>query len=261
MHRVRCLRRHLSDGLHHLYGEWRGIRASHPADRAVGACDDSGPLCFGIAEDKPDHGQGRGPLPALRSMRGTLPNRCVGHEEVPLRDDEGRMPWPGRSGARVTCILDIDLATVEKLIQQQYASKQQLLDSNIKAVHMGYDYAREHLSGICGLKVAKSDAVGNRIFVNGNDAAALGCVYGGATIAAWYPITPSTSLAESFMKYCRKLRVDPETKKNKFAIIQSEDEISAIGSVIGAGWNGARAFTATSGPGISLMQEFLGLAY
>jgi 2-oxoglutarate ferredoxin oxidoreductase subunit alpha len=109
--------------------------------------------------------------------------------------------------------------------------------------------------------VAKSDAVGNRIFVGGNDAAALGCVYGGATIAAWYPITPSTSLAEAFAKHCRKLRVDPETKKNKYAIIQAEDEISAIGSVLGAGWNGARAFTATSGPGISLMQEFIGLAY
>src|SRR6185295_17825596 len=158
-------------------------------------------------------------------------------------------------------ILDIDLATVETLIQQQYASKQALLDSNSKAVRMGHDYARENLSGICALKVQKADAVGNRIFVNGNDAAALGCVYGGATVAAWYPITPSTSLAEAFMKHCRKLRVDPATKKNKFAIIQSEDEISAIGSVIGASWNGARAFTATSGPGISLMQEFLGLAY
>jgi len=121
--------------------------------------------------------------------------------------------------------------------------------------------ARENLSGICALKVARADAVGNRIFVNGNDAAALGSVYGGATVAAWYPITPSTSLAEAFMKYCRKLRVDPVTKKNNFAIVQAEDEISAIGTVIGAGWNGARAFTATSGPGISLMQEFLGLAY
>jgi 2-oxoglutarate ferredoxin oxidoreductase subunit alpha len=158
-------------------------------------------------------------------------------------------------------ILDIELAVVEKLIQQQYASKQALLDSNIKAVRMGHDYARENLAGICALKVAKADAVGNRIFVNGNDAAALGCVYGGATVAAWYPITPSTSLAEAFMKHCRKLRVDPVTKKNNFAIVQAEDEISAIGTVIGAGWNGARAFTATSGPGISLMQEFLGLAY
>jgi len=158
-------------------------------------------------------------------------------------------------------ILDIDLATVEKLITDQYGSKQQLLDSNIKAVRMGHTYAKENLSGICALKVAKADAVGNRIFINGNDAAALGCVYGGATVAAWYPITPSTSLAEAFMKYCRKFRVDPETKKNKFAIIQAEDEIAAIGAVIGAGWNGARSFTATSGPGISLMQEFLGLAY
>jgi 2-oxoglutarate ferredoxin oxidoreductase subunit alpha len=158
-------------------------------------------------------------------------------------------------------ILDIDLAVVEKLITEQYGSKQQLLNSNIQAVRMGHAYARENLSGICALRVAKADSVGNRIFVNGNEAAALGCVYGGATVAAWYPITPSTSLAEAFMKYCRKLRVDPDTKKNKFAIVQSEDEISAIGSVVGAGWNGARAFTATSGPGISLMQEFLGLAY
>jgi 2-oxoglutarate ferredoxin oxidoreductase subunit alpha len=158
-------------------------------------------------------------------------------------------------------ILDIDLAVVETLIKQQYASKQALLDSNIKAVRMGHDYAREHLAGICGLTVQNADAVGNRIFVNGNDAAALGCVYGGATVEAWYPITPSTSLAEAFMKYCRKFRVDPVTKKNNFAIIQAEDEISAIGSVIGAGWNGARSFTATSGPGVSLMQEFLGLAY
>ena len=161
----------------------------------------------------------------------------------------------------LTYLLDMELQTVEGLIQQQYASKQALLDSNIKAVRMGYDYARENLSGICALKVARADAVGNRIFVNGNDAAALGCVYGGATVAAWYPITPSTSLAEAFMKYCRKLRVDPVTKKNNFAIVQAEDEISAIGTVIGAGWNGVRSFTATSGPGISLMQEFLGLAY
>ena len=152
-------------------------------------------------------------------------------------------------------------AVVEKLIAEQYGAKQQLLDSNIQAVRMGHAYAKENLAGICGLKVARADAVGNRIFINGNDAAALGCVYGGATVAAWYPITPSTSLAEAFMKYCRKLRVDPETKKNKFAIVQAEDEIAAIGVVIGAGWNGARAFTATSGPGISLMQEFLGLAY
>jgi 2-oxoglutarate/2-oxoacid ferredoxin oxidoreductase subunit alpha len=158
-------------------------------------------------------------------------------------------------------LLDVDIAVVEKLIGEQYKSKEALIAPNHQALHMGHDYAKENLGGLCQLRVQKLDMVGNRIFVNGNDAAALGCVYGGATVAAWYPITPSTSLAESFMKYCRKLRVDPDSKKNKFAIIQSEDEISAIGSVIGASWNGARAFTATSGPGISLMQEFLGLAY
>ena len=161
----------------------------------------------------------------------------------------------------LAAVLDIEPATVEKLVRDQYGSKQQLLNSNIKALGMGHDYAREHLSGVCGLKVAKSEAVGNRILIAGNDSAALGCVYGGATVAAWYPITPSTSLAEAFSKWCRKFRVDPETKKNRFAIVQAEDEIAAIGVVIGAGWNGARAFTATSGPGISLMQEFLGLAY
>jgi 2-oxoglutarate ferredoxin oxidoreductase subunit alpha len=161
----------------------------------------------------------------------------------------------------ISFLLDVDVAVVEKLIGEQYKSKEALIAPNHQALHMGYDYAKENLGGLCQLSVQKLDMVGNRIFVNGNDAAALGCVYGGATVAAWYPITPSTSAAESFMKYCRKLRVDPETKKNKFAIIQSEDEISAIGSVIGASWNGARAFTATSGPGISLMQEFLGLAY
>ena len=161
----------------------------------------------------------------------------------------------------LSAVLDIDLATVEKLVRDQYGSKQALLDSNIKALGMGYEYAKQNLSGVCGLKVAKSDAVGNKILISGNDAAALGCVYGGATVAAWYPITPSTSLAEAFSKYCRKFRVDPETKKNRFAIVQAEDEIAAIGVVIGAAWNGSRAFTATSGPGISLMQEFLGLAY
>ena len=161
----------------------------------------------------------------------------------------------------LTALLDIELATVEKLVREQYGSKQQLLDSNIKALGMGYSYGKEHLASLCGLRVVKSDAVGKRVLLAGNDAAALGCVYGGATVAAWYPITPSTSLAEAFSKWCRKLRVDPETKKNRFAIVQAEDEIAAIGVVIGAGWNGARAFTATSGPGISLMQEFLGLAY
>jgi 2-oxoglutarate ferredoxin oxidoreductase subunit alpha len=158
-------------------------------------------------------------------------------------------------------LLGIELAALEQLIGEQYKGKDALIGPNQQALRMGHDYARDNLAGICGLKIERADAVGDRIFVSGNDAAGLGCVYGGATVAAWYPITPSTSVAEAFAKHCRKYRVDAQTGKNKFAIVQSEDEISAIGTVIGAGWNGARAFTATSGPGISLMQEFLGLAY
>ncbi|HEY3638843.1 MAG TPA: 2-oxoacid:acceptor oxidoreductase subunit alpha [Rhizomicrobium sp.] len=158
-------------------------------------------------------------------------------------------------------LLGIEPAVVEGAIAAQFKGKDKLIAPNVQAFRLGYDYAAEHLAGACALKIESADGVGNRIFIAGNDAAALGCVYGGATVAAWYPITPSTSVAEAFDKHCRKLRVDPETKQNKFAIVQAEDEIAAIGMVIGASWNGARAFTATSGPGISLMQEFFGLAY
>jgi 2-oxoglutarate ferredoxin oxidoreductase subunit alpha len=158
-------------------------------------------------------------------------------------------------------LLDMEFGVIETAIQEQFKKRQDLFDANIKALHMGRDYARENLVGKCNLSVKRANAVGDRIFISGNDAAALGCVYGGATVAAWYPITPSTSLAEAFTAHCKKFRVDPTTKKNKFAIVQAEDELAAIGAVIGANWNGARAFTCTSGPGISLMQEFLGLAY
>ena len=161
----------------------------------------------------------------------------------------------------LTQLLGIEIEVLEKLIGEQYSKKETLIAPNHQALRMGYDYARDHLGDACSLTVERANEVGKRIFVTGNDAAGLGCVYGGATVAAWYPITPSTSVAEAFAKHCRKYRVDAETGKNKFAIVQSEDEISAIGTVIGASWNGARAFTATSGPGISLMQEFLGLAY
>jgi len=161
----------------------------------------------------------------------------------------------------MAALLDIEHSVLETLVTEQYAGKDRLIKPNFEALGLGRDYAMTHLKNACGLTVKRSDKVGNRIFIDGNDAAALGAVYGGATVAAWYPITPSTSMAEAFMKHCKRLRVDPETKKNRFAIIQSEDELSAVGSVIGASWNGARAFTATSGPGISLMQEFLGLAY
>jgi 2-oxoglutarate ferredoxin oxidoreductase subunit alpha len=162
----------------------------------------------------------------------------------------------------LSALLDIDPAVMEKLFSEQYKGKEKLYDSNVKALHLGRDYALAHLdcAGM-GLKVQRRDNVGERIFMDGNSAAALGCVYGGATVCAWYPITPSSSLAESFQKYCSKFRVDTETGKNNFAIIQAEDELASIGMVIGAGWNGARAFTATSGPGISLMTEFIGLAY
>ncbi|HKY92103.1 MAG TPA: 2-oxoacid:acceptor oxidoreductase subunit alpha [Nevskiaceae bacterium] len=157
-------------------------------------------------------------------------------------------------------LLGLDVPAIEKLFSEQYKGKEKLLDANVKALHLGFDWAKANLPEI-GLKVERADAVGDRIFMEGNAAAALGCVYGGATVCAWYPITPSSSVAEAFIKYCQKFRVDPETGQNKYAIVQAEDEIASIGMVVGAGWNGARAFTATSGPGVSLMTEFLGLAY
>jgi 2-oxoglutarate ferredoxin oxidoreductase subunit alpha len=160
----------------------------------------------------------------------------------------------------IATLLDIELAEVEKLIGEQYAGKEKLLDSNVRALHMGRDYARGKLPAV-GLKVRRSGKVGKRVFLEGNAAAALGCVYGGATVAAWYPITPSSSMAEAFGKHCRKFRTDPDSGRARYAIVQAEDELASIGMVIGAAWNGARAFTCTSGPGISLMSEFIGLAY
>jgi 2-oxoglutarate ferredoxin oxidoreductase subunit alpha len=160
----------------------------------------------------------------------------------------------------LSALLDIDVPTIEALIAEQYRGKEKLLAPNIRALHLGRDWALSNLTCPIGLTVRKADAVGDRIFVEGNAAAALGCVYGGATVCAWYPITPSSSLAEAFQKYCQKFRVDADGGK-RYAIIQAEDEIASIGMVVGAGWNGARAFTATSGPGISLMAEFIGLAY
>ncbi|MGZ5939040.1 MAG: 2-oxoacid:acceptor oxidoreductase subunit alpha, partial [Rhizomicrobium sp.] len=161
----------------------------------------------------------------------------------------------------VAQLLSMELETIEGLIAEQFKGKDKLIRLNFAAMKLGYDHAAKELAGKCKLKVERSNLVGDRIFIQGNDAAGLGAVYGGATVCAWYPITPSTSLAEAFTAHCRKHRVDPVTKKNNFAIVQAEDEIAAIGMVIGAGWNGARSFTATSGPGISLMQEFFGLAY
>ena len=160
----------------------------------------------------------------------------------------------------LSMLLGMDAQAIETLFSEQYRGKERLLESNVRALNAGREFARDHLDPI-GLQVRVSKKVGERIFVDGNSAAALGCVYGGATVAAWYPITPSSSVAEAFQKYCSKLRVEPSTGMNKFAIVQAEDEIASIGMVVGAGWNGARAFTATSGPGVSLMTEFIGLAY
>jgi 2-oxoglutarate ferredoxin oxidoreductase subunit alpha len=161
----------------------------------------------------------------------------------------------------LTALLDMDVKVVEQLIGEQYKGKDKLIEPNLKALHIGRDYAILNLQCPLGIKLKRANAVGDRIFIEGNSAAALGAVYGGATVCAWYPITPSSSLADAFTRHCAKFRVDPDSKQAKYAIIQAEDELASIGIVIGAGWNGARAFTATSGPGISLMQEFIGLAY
>ncbi|HIK71666.1 MAG TPA: 2-oxoacid:acceptor oxidoreductase subunit alpha, partial [Gammaproteobacteria bacterium] len=158
-------------------------------------------------------------------------------------------------------ILDMDKEIYISLINEQFKGKEKLIEPNIKALEIGYSYAEENFKDLCEIKVNKSNKTDGLILTSGNDAAGLGCVYGGATFCAWYPITPSTSLAESFSDYSEKLRKEDESQKNKFAIIQAEDELAAIGMTIGANWNGARGFTATSGPGISLMSEFIGLAY
>jgi len=161
----------------------------------------------------------------------------------------------------LSALLDMDVAAIEALIGEQFRGKDALIKPNLHALQLGRDWALENLDCPIGLRLERRDKVGNRIFVSGNDTAALGAAYGGATVCAWYPITPSSSLAEAFAAHCHRYRRDPESKKQKYAIIQAEDELASIGLVIGAAWNGARAFTTTSGPGISLMQEFIGLAY
>src|SRR6266702_715992 len=161
----------------------------------------------------------------------------------------------------LSALLEIEPEVIAELIGEQYKGKEALLKPNVQAMQMGRNHALNNLDCPLGIRVRRANSVGERIFIEGNSAAALGAVYGGATVCAWYPITPSSSLADAFTSHCRRLRVDPVSKKSKVAIVQAEDELASIGIVIGAAWNGARAFTATSGPGISLMQEFLGLAY
>jgi 2-oxoglutarate ferredoxin oxidoreductase subunit alpha len=161
----------------------------------------------------------------------------------------------------LSALLEMDTAEIEKLLGEQFRGRDKLINANVQALHMGRDWALANMQCPIGLTLRRANAVGERVFIDGNAAAALGAVYGGATFCAWYPITPSSSLAEAFTRWCGRYRVDPETKQNKFAIVQAEDELASIGMVIGAAWNGSRAFTCTSGPGISLMQEFIGLAY
>ena len=161
----------------------------------------------------------------------------------------------------VIALLEIELGVAEELLQETFGKKKALLDSNHKALKLGYDYAKKHLQCPLPFKVQRMDTNGDKILIDGNTATALGALYAGCTVAAWYPITPATSVMESFKSLCERYRKEQETGKNNFAILQAEDELAAIGIVIGAGWAGARAFTSTAGPGVSLMNEFLGLAY
>ena len=158
-------------------------------------------------------------------------------------------------------LLDIDTAIVDQMLEEKFSKKKALMESNHRALKAGFDYAKDHLECPLPIRLEKMHATDDRILIDGNTATALGCVYAGATVAAWYPITTSTSVMDAFKGFCEKFRKDPETKKNNYCIVQAEDELAAIGMVIGANWNGARAFTSTSGPGISLMSELIGLAY
>lgn len=157
--------------------------------------------------------------------------------------------------------LGIDLEVVKQVIADQFKSKAKLVDANYLALGLGADYVKEHIGRSPKVAVSPLNKVGDAIMIDGNTACGLGAVYAGATLMAWYPITPSTSVAKAFETYCKKLRIDPASGKKKYAFVQAEDELAAIGMVIGGTWNGARSFTATSGPGVSLMSEFIGLAY
>jgi 2-oxoglutarate ferredoxin oxidoreductase subunit alpha len=161
----------------------------------------------------------------------------------------------------LVALLDIDMALIGQMLEEKFSKKKALLESNHKALRSGYDFAIENFDCPLPIRLEKMHATDDRILIDGNTATALGCVYAGATVAAWYPITPSTSVMDAFTQFCGRYRKDPETGKKNYCILQAEDELAAIGMVIGASWNGARAFTSTSGPGISLMGELIGLAY
>ncbi len=166
----------------------------------------------------------------------------------------------GYVGALVA-LLDIEMDVVKGMLDEKFAHKPHLIDSNYSAIQMGYEYAREHFDTPLPIRLQRMDATKDFVMVTGNAATGLGCVYAGVTVGAWYPITPATSVMDGFKEFCGRFRVDPETGKNNYIIIQAEDELAAAGMVIGASWMGARSFTPTSGAGIDLMSEFIGLAY
>jgi 2-oxoglutarate/2-oxoacid ferredoxin oxidoreductase subunit alpha len=161
----------------------------------------------------------------------------------------------------LSALFDIEFSVLESLLAVQFKGKEKLIEPNIKALNLGVDFVKNNFEYPLNIRVSRRDLLGDKILMTGNSACGLGAIYGGATVAAWYPITPSTSVVDAFSKYAEKYRTDKETGKKNFAIVQAEDELAAIGMVLGANWNGARSFTATSGPGVSLMNEFLGLAY
>jgi 2-oxoglutarate ferredoxin oxidoreductase subunit alpha len=161
----------------------------------------------------------------------------------------------------LAALLDIDFAVLTALVGEQFKGKEKLVLPNIHALELGHQYAKANFDCPIGIRVQHSDKVGDKILLDGNTALGLGALYGGASVVPWYPITPSTSVVDAFEKYAKRMRIDPGTGRKNYAIVQAEDELSAIGMVLGASWNGARSFTATSGPGLSLMSEFLGLAY
>jgi 2-oxoglutarate/2-oxoacid ferredoxin oxidoreductase subunit alpha len=161
----------------------------------------------------------------------------------------------------LSALIGIEFGVLEQLLVEQFNGKEKLIVPNVKSLKLGIGYIHENYNYPLDLRLERRDLVGDKILIDGNAACGLGAIYGGATVVAWYPITPSTSVVEAFEMYARKLRTDKVTGKKNYAIVQAEDELAAIGMVIGANWNGARSFTATSGPGLSLMNEFLGLAY
>jgi 2-oxoglutarate ferredoxin oxidoreductase subunit alpha len=161
----------------------------------------------------------------------------------------------------LAALVELDLDVVDTMLRERFGKKKDLVDSNRRAIRLGFEFASENFECPLPVRLETMDATGDAIMIDGNTAAALGCVYAGASVGAWYPITPATSLMDAFLRFCRRYRENGENGERRYCVVQAEDELAAAGVVIGAGWMGARAFTPTSGPGISLMSEFIGLAY